>query len=566
MFIITIPTYSQTNIFPPSGNTGIGTTSPDNSAILEMQSTTKGMLVPRMIESQRDNISVPPNGLLIYQTSSPQGFYFFDGSSWQTLNGANTSLSNLTATEINQSLIPAPGGMDIGAPGNRWHDIIISGKLDLNGVPISNDGYGLYIGTDAPNSNGPNNTFTGYATGQVNSSGFRNSFYGALSGESNTFGSYNAFFGTNNGRFNTEGSWNAFFGDAAGNLNTTGWYNAFIGAASGLSNTTGQYNTFLGFQSGKYNTTGYYNTFVGSFAGQGSFTGNGNSCFGYLADASYSLTNATAIGYKTQVHASNTMVFGNKQVTGWGFGTQPVGKAIKVGDDFTNGNGAYLTQGGVWTDVSDRNKKEDISKMDKNEILQKIISLDITRWKYKGTADEFHIGPMADDFHHLFSVGNDSAISAMDKTGVALLAIQALANENEDLKSKNEILNTQMNELLSKVSQLEQSVSACCVNAELKESTSESKESQSTQPARLDQNNPNPFSATTTIHYFTPIGSQNVSIEIYSQDGKLLKHYNVLSGEGAVSVEAYALPEGSYLYSLGINGKMMDTKQMIISR
>ena len=76
-------------------NVGINTTTPDPSAALDVNSTTQGMLVPRMTKTQRDGInmvsgvSTPASGLLIYQTNDTPGFYYYNGTEWVTLNGAN---------------------------------------------------------------------------------------------------------------------------------------------------------------------------------------------------------------------------------------------------------------------------------------------------------------------------------------------------------------------------------------------------------------------------------------------------------------------------------------------
>src|SRR5690554_191583 len=61
------------------GQTGIGTNMPDESAQLEVQSTDKGVLIPRLTESQRLGISNPANGLLVYQTDAPEGFWYYSG-------------------------------------------------------------------------------------------------------------------------------------------------------------------------------------------------------------------------------------------------------------------------------------------------------------------------------------------------------------------------------------------------------------------------------------------------------------------------------------------------------
>jgi hypothetical protein len=73
-------------------NVGVGTTTPDASAALDVQSTTQGMLVPRMTKAQRDLIALPgtpATGLLIYQTDNTPGFYFYNGT-WTSLNGGSS--------------------------------------------------------------------------------------------------------------------------------------------------------------------------------------------------------------------------------------------------------------------------------------------------------------------------------------------------------------------------------------------------------------------------------------------------------------------------------------------
>jgi trimeric autotransporter adhesin len=66
---------------------GIGTANPNASAALEIASTNKGMLIPRMTLSQRDAISSPATGLLVFQTDNTPGFYYYNGSAWNSLVG-----------------------------------------------------------------------------------------------------------------------------------------------------------------------------------------------------------------------------------------------------------------------------------------------------------------------------------------------------------------------------------------------------------------------------------------------------------------------------------------------
>jgi hypothetical protein len=58
---------------------------PDNSAMLDVKSTSKGFLPPRMTKSNRNAILSPAQGLLIFQTDSIPGYYFYNGTSWLSL-------------------------------------------------------------------------------------------------------------------------------------------------------------------------------------------------------------------------------------------------------------------------------------------------------------------------------------------------------------------------------------------------------------------------------------------------------------------------------------------------
>ena len=66
---------------------GINTNTPDASSVLEIKSTTGGILIPRMTEAQRDAIALPASGLMIYQTDEVSGFYFYNGAGWTKIDG-----------------------------------------------------------------------------------------------------------------------------------------------------------------------------------------------------------------------------------------------------------------------------------------------------------------------------------------------------------------------------------------------------------------------------------------------------------------------------------------------
>jgi len=81
-----IQSYAQTGV-------AINTTGaePDNSAMLDVSGSDKGILIPRMTETQRTAIGSPAKGLLVYQNDGTEGFYYYTGSSWTRMaNGIFT--------------------------------------------------------------------------------------------------------------------------------------------------------------------------------------------------------------------------------------------------------------------------------------------------------------------------------------------------------------------------------------------------------------------------------------------------------------------------------------------
>jgi len=54
----------------------------DPSAMLDVSSSDKGVLIPRMTEAERTAIAVPARGLMVYQIDNSEGFWYFDGSAW----------------------------------------------------------------------------------------------------------------------------------------------------------------------------------------------------------------------------------------------------------------------------------------------------------------------------------------------------------------------------------------------------------------------------------------------------------------------------------------------------
>ncbi len=133
---------------------------------------------------------------------------------------------------------------------------------------------------------------------------------------------------------------------------------------------------------------------------------------------------------------------------------------IHVGTNGFNGNDAYLTAGGTWTNASSRSLKDRFRPLYPQEVLQKILAMRVEGWYYKGT-EEYHIGPYAEDFYAAFGTGvaneNDAQthLAASDVAGVSLLGIQALHKENDSLRRRVSYLETENAALRARLDRLE---------------------------------------------------------------------------------------------------------------
>jgi hypothetical protein len=122
---------------------------------------------------------------------------------------------------------------------------------------------------------------------------------------------------------------------------------------------------------------------------------------------------------------------------------------------YVNGN-IYAT--GTITQGCDRNLKTDFAPIDNTEVLERVVQLPITTWRYK-TEDPTisHIGPVAQDFHAAFGVGKDEkGIATVDAEGVALAAIQALYKQNREKEAEIAELRNQLNSLEARLDALGQ--------------------------------------------------------------------------------------------------------------
>lgn len=129
LFILLIAIYARTLSQTSISDDG---SAPDQSAILDVKSTNKGILVPRMTQTQRNAIASPAEGLLVYQTDGNAGFYFIKSGIWTAITaGSNANIDFLSK---NNDTIQVEKGSGFKA------NSIISNKIKSNSrILIKND-------------------------------------------------------------------------------------------------------------------------------------------------------------------------------------------------------------------------------------------------------------------------------------------------------------------------------------------------------------------------------------------------------------------------------------------
>lgn len=248
-------------------NVGINETgaTPDPSAMLDIVSADKGMLVPRMPD--HTVIAAPATGLLVYNTST-NTFWFFDGTIW------------IEITFPVSELVDNDGDTWVRVEMSPDEDIIRFGAASATSQ-MHFDGQTLHFTTD--------NAFVGDQSGSLVTPGVP----GPLNGTGN------AFFGNFAGAAATTGYWNTLMGHRAGYALTSGIQNSIIGAFAGDALTTGSDNTMLGYLSGSNLTTGYSNTLIGNGSGSATTAGYQNTAVGRLAGQRISTgINNTYLGHE----------------------------------------------------------------------------------------------------------------------------------------------------------------------------------------------------------------------------------------------------------------------------
>ncbi|HPH83869.1 MAG TPA: tail fiber domain-containing protein [Ferruginibacter sp.] len=329
-------------------NIGLGTTTPDASAMLDIKSNTKGLLIPRTSTVSRLAIINPAKGLILYD-STTNNFWFYNGSSWNSMtdNNASWKLNGNAAVNSSTQFIGTTDNQPIRLRvNNTWAGEINPSNgnigLGLNAGPLQTTGINntaLGIASLANNVTGSNNVAIGdsalynhnnpgtnVAVGThalyKNTIGIANTAVGPYALYRNDYGGYNTAIGVNSLSNNINGDENVAIGSRAlqfngGSFNTStgasslrfslgGTSNVANGYQALYSNTYGSYNTAMGFDALYSNSTGQENTAIGAYALHENTTGLQNTAIGSYAMFYQSFNNNgiswnsgnTAVGYQ----------------------------------------------------------------------------------------------------------------------------------------------------------------------------------------------------------------------------------------------------------------------------
>jgi hypothetical protein len=295
-------TNSQNIRFYNATGFGINTSAVNEAtALLQMDSTSKGFLPPRMSTAQRTGISTPAEGLVVHDTDENK-LYFYNGTAWIALAG-NIGNNNQT---VSAARTVTMNGFDITFTGSNQNVVI-----DTSGYIYSNGKGGL-----------ADTTVYGEGAGAALTTGDYNALFGYFTGDEITSGSYNSGFGwsclgeikttNDNSAFgyrtltNAQGAFNTGMGsNCLSSLGATGDNNTMIGGSAGNPWTSGDNNTGLGKDAGRYRATG------------GNATSSDDSVFiGYNSRPLGSgNTNQICVGANTYGKGSNTASWGASTIT-----------------------------------------------------------------------------------------------------------------------------------------------------------------------------------------------------------------------------------------------------------
>jgi len=219
---------------------------------------------------------------------------------------------------------------------------------------------------------------------------------------------------------------------------------------------------------------GYVNQVNGDFSFAAGYKAQANHPGTFAWAGGNTMPYASTIPYTCNLYASNGVSMDYSfQTAGSPRGVRYVFIGQNAGNTISTWNGARLTDAGVWSNVSDRNRKTDFKEVNPRAVLDKLATMPVRQWRYTNEdACVKHIGPVAQDFQATFGLGtDDKTIGTVDADGVALAAIQGLNQKLEErckkADSRVENLEAENAELKSQLAEIKALVQSLAKKSEL---------------------------------------------------------------------------------------------------
>lgn len=227
---------------------------------------------------------------------------------------------------------------------------------------------------------------------------------------------------------------------------------------------------------------------------------------------------------------------------------------------------AYSSGGWI---TSDEVYKKNIQILDGNEVLEKLIKIDGKKYEFKSKLELEHIfNNDVLDFVPHFSPGRQYGFIAqeVEKEFPEMVRLDSITmtkaiNYDAMIPILLEAIKAQQAQIEGLIIQIDD----CCKDTKSEAMAGTDLDAQ-TDASKLYQNTPNPFNKQTIIRYEIPVTVQNAQLHICNMTGNLLKTIQVNQrGTGNVTINANEFVAGMYLYSLVCDGKIVDTKQMLLT-
>jgi predicted RNase H-like nuclease (RuvC/YqgF family) len=140
--------------------------------------------------------------------------------------------------------------------------------------------------------------------------------------------------------------------------------------------------------------------------------------------------------------------------------------------------------------------------------------------------------------------------------------VPSLVKAVQELSKKNDEKDTKIDALEKRIDKLE-----ALMNAQQSSANSTPQTEKPANVSSLEQNIPNPFNKSTTLNFSLPQQYSNALMIVTDKSGKTIKEINISgSSKGSVQFDASSISNGTYHYSLYVDGKMIESKQMVLAR